>query len=43
MKCPRCDQPSLIETMTKRARGLKLDSIKNEDVARTGGPLEEAD
>jgi ParB family chromosome partitioning protein len=33
----------LIETMTKRARGLKLDSIKNEDVARTGGPLEEAD
>jgi ParB family chromosome partitioning protein len=33
----------LMETMTKRARGLKVDSIKNEDVARTGGAPEEGD
>jgi ParB family chromosome partitioning protein len=33
----------LMETMTKRARGLKIDSIKNEDVARAGGPAEDGD
>jgi ParB family chromosome partitioning protein len=34
----------LMNTMTKRARGLKVDSIKNEDVARAGGgPPDEGD
>lgn len=33
----------LMQTMTKRARGLKIESIKNEDVARAGGPAEDAD
>lgn len=27
----------LFETMTKRARGMKVDKIKNEDLARSGG------
>jgi ParB family chromosome partitioning protein len=27
----------LMETMTKRARGMKVDKIKNEDLARSGG------
>jgi ParB family chromosome partitioning protein len=32
----------LFQTMTKRARGMKTDSIKNEDLARSGGaPAEE--
>jgi ParB family chromosome partitioning protein len=31
----------LFATMTKRARGLKLDQIKNEDLARTGGAPDE--
>jgi ParB family chromosome partitioning protein len=37
------DLPSfdeLLATMTKRARGMKVDRIKPEDVARTGGPPE---
>ena len=38
------DPPSfdeLMETMTKRARGMKVDKIKNEDLARTGGAPDE--
>lgn len=38
------DLPSfddLLQTMTKRARGLKTDKIKNEDLARTGGAPDE--
>jgi len=38
------DPPSfdeLLATMTKRARGMKTDSIKNEDLARTGGVADE--
>lgn len=31
----------LMETMTKRARGLKVDKIKNEDLARAGGAPDE--
>ena len=31
----------LLATMTKRARGMKLEKIRPEDVARTGGPPEE--
>jgi ParB family chromosome partitioning protein len=32
----------LLATMTKRARGMKIDQIKNEDLARTGGaPVED--
>ncbi len=27
----------LLQTMTKRTRGLKLDKIKSEDLARTAG------
>jgi ParB family chromosome partitioning protein len=30
----------LMETMTKRARGMQADKVKNEDVARSGGPPE---
>jgi ParB family chromosome partitioning protein len=30
----------LLADMTKRARGIKVDRIKAEDVARTGGPPE---
>jgi ParB family chromosome partitioning protein len=33
----------LLETMTKRARGMNLDKIRTEDVARTGGAPEAAD
>jgi ParB family chromosome partitioning protein len=38
------DPPSfdeLLATMTKRARGMKTDAIKNEDLARTGGAPDE--
>lgn len=38
------DLPSfddLLETMTKRARGMKMDKIKNEDLARSGGAPDE--
>jgi ParB family chromosome partitioning protein len=38
------DPPSfdeLLATMTKRARGMKVDKIKNEDLARTGGAPDE--
>jgi ParB family chromosome partitioning protein len=31
----------LLATMTKRARGLKVDNIKNEDLARSGGAPDE--
>jgi ParB family chromosome partitioning protein len=31
----------LFASMTKRARGMKVDNIKNEDLARSGGPPEE--
>ncbi len=31
---------TLLAEMTKRARGMKVDRIKAEDVARTGGPAE---
>ena len=31
---------TLLADMTKRARGMNVDRIKAEDVARTGGPLE---
>ena len=30
----------LMETMTKRARGMQADKIRNEDVARSGGAPE---
>jgi hypothetical protein len=30
-------------TMTKRARGMKLDKIRPEDVARTGGAPDDAE
>ena len=33
----------LLPSMTKRARGMDVDKIKNEDVARTGGPPEGAE
>ncbi len=33
----------LMETMTKRARGMKVDKIKNEDVVRAGGAGEEGE
>ena len=33
----------LLETMTKRARGLKVDRIKNEDVVRAGGAPDESE
>jgi ParB family chromosome partitioning protein len=39
------DLPSLDEmlaSMTKRARGMNMDKIRSEDVARTGGPPEAA-
>jgi ParB family chromosome partitioning protein len=32
----------LMETMTKRARGMQADKVKNEDVARSGGGAPEA-
>lgn len=38
------DLPSfddLLQTMTKRARGMKMDKIKNEDLARSGGAPDE--
>jgi ParB family chromosome partitioning protein len=38
------DPPSfdeLLATMTKRARGMKIDKIKNEDLARSGGAPDE--
>ena len=38
------DPPSfdeLLQTMTKRARGMKADNVKTEDVARSGGPPDE--
>ncbi|HKY34463.1 MAG TPA: ParB N-terminal domain-containing protein [Polyangiaceae bacterium] len=31
----------LFQTMTKRARGMKMDNIKNEDLARSGGAPDE--
>lgn len=31
----------LLSTMTKRARGMKTDKIRNEDLARTGGAPDE--
>jgi hypothetical protein len=31
----------LLETMTKRAKGLKLEGIRAEDLARSGGPSDE--
>lgn len=31
----------LLKTMTKRARGMKVDQIKSEDLARSGGAAEE--
>jgi ParB family chromosome partitioning protein len=33
----------LLADMTKRARGMNVDRIKAEDVARTGGPPEGAE
>jgi ParB family chromosome partitioning protein len=33
----------LLATMTKRARGMKLDKIRPEDVARSGGPPDEGE
>ena len=33
----------LLADMTKRARGMNVDRIKAEDVARTGGPPESAE
>jgi ParB family chromosome partitioning protein len=33
----------LLETMTKRARGMQADRIKSEDLARSGGAPEAAD
>jgi ParB family chromosome partitioning protein len=33
----------LMETMTKRARGMQADKVKNEDVARSGGAPEAAE
>jgi ParB family chromosome partitioning protein len=38
------DPPPLDElfaSMTKRARGMKIDNIKNEDLARSGGAPDE--
>jgi ParB family chromosome partitioning protein len=35
--------PDLLATMTKRARGMKLDKIRPEDIARSGGAPDEAD
>jgi ParB family chromosome partitioning protein len=35
--------PDLLATMTKRARGMKVDKIRPEDVARSGGPPDEGD
>lgn len=32
----------LLETMTKRAKGLELEGIRAEDLARSGGPTDEA-
>jgi ParB family chromosome partitioning protein len=40
-KAPPVD--SLLADMTKRARGLNVDRIKTEDIARTGGPPDSAD
>jgi ParB family transcriptional regulator, chromosome partitioning protein len=35
--------PELLDTMTKRARGTKLDKIRPEDVARSGGAPDEGE
>jgi ParB family chromosome partitioning protein len=35
--------PDLLATMTKRARGMKLDKIRPEDVARSGGVPDEGE
>jgi ParB family chromosome partitioning protein len=35
--------PDLLATMTKRARGMKLEKIRPEDVARSGGAPDEAE
>ena len=40
-KAPPVD--TLLADMTKRARGMNVDRIKTEDIARTGGPPEAAD
>jgi ParB family chromosome partitioning protein len=32
----------LLATMTKRVRGMNLDKIKSQDIARTGGAPEQA-
>jgi ParB family chromosome partitioning protein len=40
-KAPPLDE--LLATMTKRARGMNVDRIKPEDVARTGGSPEDAE
>jgi hypothetical protein len=34
---------TLLADMTKRARGMNVDRIKTEDIARTGGPPESTD
>ena len=43
MKDKLPDVDSLLEGMTKRARGMDAGKIKAEDVARSGGPPEAAD
>jgi len=35
--------PDLLATMTKRARGMKLDKIRPEDIARSGGAPDESE
>ncbi len=35
--------PELLATMTKRAKGMKLDKVRPEDVARSGGPPDEGE
>jgi len=35
--------PELLATMTERARGMKLDKIRPEDIARSGGAPDEAE
>jgi ParB family chromosome partitioning protein len=35
--------PDLLATMTRRARGMKLDKIRPEDIARSGGAPDDAD
>ena len=43
MKDKLPDVDSLLEGMTKRARGMDAGKIRPEDVARSGGPPEAAD